>query len=156
MAAKLIYSLISVVGLFVLVACTPIVPLTPGASTPAAPAVTIVATPEMEEEMVNRSDRDLATIAQQDLATRLGVGVEQVEVIDVVETTWPDTSLGCPQPGIVYAQAEQAGLVIRLRADGKMYFYHSGEAQQPFLCEAMTLNVPKDNEFVPPPGSKVD
>jgi hypothetical protein len=156
MVAKSVFALLSVLGLVALAACTPIVSPTASAPTAEIPTATVVATTESEDEAMNHSDSDLAVFAQQDLATRLGLGVEQVEVLDVVETTWPDASLGCPQPGMVYAQVEQTGLVIRLRADGKMYFYHSGEAQQPFLCEAMTLNVPTDDEFVPPPGSKVD
>jgi len=51
-------------------------------------------------------------------------------------------------------------LLIRLSAGGEMYFYHSGEAQEPFLCENISLVVPnatpKDDELVPPPDSEID
>src|SRR5690606_21173639 len=114
---------------------TPGMPLSP-TGTAAPPAiitatvvptteVTIEVTTEVEEENVNRRASDVAALAQQDLAERLGIPVDQVEVREVRQVTWPDASLGCPQPGQVYAQVTQEGLLIRLSANGSMYFYHS-------------------------------
>jgi hypothetical protein len=73
--------------------------------------------------------------AKADLANRLGVDPGQVTVVSSSEVTWPDGSLGCPQPGMVYTQALVDGSRIILEAGGKQYHYHSGGSRPPFLCE---------------------
>jgi hypothetical protein len=73
--------------------------------------------------------------AKADLAQRLSVGVDDIEVVTVEAVEWPDGSFGCPQPGMAYAQVIQEGLQILLRYGGRDYDYHSGGAQKPFLCE---------------------
>jgi hypothetical protein len=102
----------------------------------------------------------MATLAKEDLASRLSVAVDEIKLLEVRQVTWPDTSLGCPQPGLVYSQVAQEGLLIRLSAAGRMYFYHSGADQMPFLCEGSSQMVPqvtpKVDEFVPPPDSEID
>ena len=97
--------------------------------------------------------------ARQDLAERLSLPVDQIELREVRKVTWPDSSLGCPQAGVTYTQEPQAGLLIRLSASGNMYFYHSGISLEPFTCENSLLNLkanPKEDELVPPPDSEVD
>jgi hypothetical protein len=97
--------------------------------------------------------------AKEDLARRLSVKVDEIKLLEAREVTWPDSSLGCPQPGKVYSQVLQDGLLIRLEVGGRMYFYHSGEVLGPFLCEQTSRIVPhptKDEEFVPPPESEID
>lgn len=104
--------------------------------------------------------RSLAQVAIQDLAKRLDIPVEQIEILEVREVVWSDASLGCPQPGRVYAQVLQEGFLIRLGVDEQMYFYHSGGSQDPFLCEETSQIIPqvipKEDEFVPPPDSEID
>ncbi len=77
----------------------------------------------------------LVATARADLARRLGVPVEQIEVLEARSVTWPDGSLGCPQPGMRYTQVLVDGALIRLLAGGKVYEYHSGGSRAPFLCE---------------------
>ncbi len=73
--------------------------------------------------------------AAADLSARAGVPASQIQVVSVEPVTWPDASLGCPKPGMMYAQVMTDGLRIRLRANGQVYEYHSGGSQAPFLCE---------------------
>ncbi|GAA1532366.1 hypothetical protein [Kribbella lupini] len=73
--------------------------------------------------------------AKADLAERLGVPVDDVTVVSSEEVTWPDSSLGCPQPGMMYAQVLTDGSRILLSAGGRTYEYHSGGHRAPFLCE---------------------
>ena len=73
--------------------------------------------------------------AKADLAERLGVPVDDVTVVSSEEVTWPDSSLGCPQPGMMYAQVLTEGSRILLSAGGRTYEYHSGGQRAPFLCE---------------------
>lgn len=102
----------------------------------------------------------LVQVAVQDLVKRLDIPVEQIKLLEIREVVWPDASLGCPQPGMVYAQVLQDGLLIRLGVENQMYFYHSGESQDPFLCEETSQIIPqitpKEDEFVPPPDSEID
>ena len=77
----------------------------------------------------------MAALAVDDLAQQLGIPASDIEVREVRAVTWPDSSLGCPEPGMMYAQAEQDGYLIRLSARGEIYHYHSGGGQAPFLCE---------------------
>lgn len=73
--------------------------------------------------------------ARADLADRLTISPDQIEVVEVRAVTWPDTSMGCPAPGMAYLQVPQDGLLTRLRAGGQAYDYHSGGTRGPFLCE---------------------
>jgi hypothetical protein len=115
---------------------------------------------ESTSPSTTESHEPLVRMAIQDLANRLDIPVEQVNVLEVREVVWPDASLGCPQPGMVYAQVLQPGLLIRLSVDNQMYFYHSGGAQDPFLCEETSQIIPqitpKEDEFVPPPDFEID
>ncbi|MGW7683174.1 hypothetical protein ACWGID_20740 [Kribbella sp. NPDC054772] len=73
--------------------------------------------------------------AKADLAKRLGVAAAEVTVVSSEEVTWPDGSLGCPEPGMRYTQALVPGNRTILEAGGKQYQYHSGGHRAPFLCE---------------------
>ncbi|MFI7062453.1 hypothetical protein ACIBL3_15825 [Kribbella sp. NPDC050124] len=74
-------------------------------------------------------------LAKADLVKRLGVDAGQVTVVSSSEVTWPDGSLGCPEPGMRYTQALVNGSRVVLEAGGKQYHYHSGGTRPPFLCE---------------------
>lgn len=77
----------------------------------------------------------LVDVAIADLVNRLQVDRTRVSVISVQSVTWPDRSLGCPQPGMGYLQTPVDGSLIELSVDGTTYRYHSGGARGPFLCE---------------------
>lgn len=77
----------------------------------------------------------IVTQARNDLAQRLAMDPKQIELVEAASVTWPDGSLGCPQPGMAYTQVLVDGLLIRLRAGERIYEYHSGGARAPFLCE---------------------
>ena len=88
--------------------------------------------------------------AREDLARRLRVDPEDLEVVSVEEVTWPDGSLGCPEPGMAYTEALVEGSKVVLGYDERVYVYHAGDDDQPFLCPSDD----KDGgyEFLPPPG----
>jgi hypothetical protein len=79
--------------------------------------------------------RELVTQARKDLAKRLSVEPEVLDLIEISEVLWPDASLGCPQPGKIYPQVTREGYLIRLRFGKRIYRYHSGQGGAPFLCE---------------------
>ena len=107
------------------------------------PEVTIMPTTEPEQ-------LPIVTPARVDLADRLGVEPEEIEVVVAERVTWPDGSLGCPQPGMSYTQAIVEGSRVVLGHDERVYLYHAGTDDQPFLCPSEDKD--GGHEFVPPPG----
>jgi hypothetical protein len=79
--------------------------------------------------------RGLVDVATADLAGRLGIVAEEITPVSAVAVVWPDAALGCRRPGMRYKQVPVDGTLIELRADGRLYRYHSGGAGRPFLCE---------------------
>ena len=76
------------------------------------------------------STRDaLVALARQDLAGRLAIEPEQadheISIIQATAQEWPDASLGCPQPGMMYAQVITPGYQIILEAAGRRYDYRA-------------------------------
>jgi hypothetical protein len=74
------------------------------------------------------------TQAKQDLSKRLSVSPDQIELVTFTPVTWPDGSLGCPEPGMMYTQVLVEGYRIQLRSGGRVYEYHGGGTRAPFLC----------------------
>lgn len=72
-------------------------------------------------------------LAVADLARRLDVPESAITVRTVESVEWPDASLGCPQPGMMYAQVITPGYRIVLEAGGKRYEYHTSQTHA-VLC----------------------
>jgi hypothetical protein len=77
----------------------------------------------------------LVQTAIADLARRLSVSAADIAVVSATPVRWPDRSLGCPQPGMVYPQVSVDGARIELANDGAVYSYHHGGSRGPFLCD---------------------
>lgn len=77
----------------------------------------------------------LVAQAREDLARRLSIGPDDISLLKLKDFVWPDRSLGCPRPGMVYPQVPQDGVLIVLRAAGRSYNYHAGSGRAPFLCQ---------------------
>lgn len=118
---------------------------TPGSAPNITEDVTTTTMPTGEQEQL-----PVVTPARTDLAQRLGVEPEDLEVISAEVVTWPDGSLGCPEPGMSYTQALVDGSKVVLGHDGRVYVYHAGADGQPFLCPSEDRD--GGHEMVPPPG----
>lgn len=95
-------------------------------------------------EPVPGEESELVQIAREDLAGRLSVEVDTIELIRFDEVTWPDGSLGCPRKDMRYKQVLVNGSLIVLRVDGVNYEYHSGGIRPPFYCPDPKPPVPAD------------
>ena len=83
-------------------------------------------------------DSSLQALIEQataDLAQRTGVSTSQIQVVEATEVEWPDSSLGCPQPGMSYLQVITPGYRIVLEANGTRYEYHSNNNTLIVFCE---------------------
>jgi hypothetical protein len=81
------------------------------------------------------------------IAQYLGVDERDILVQFVEAVDWPDSSLGCPQPGMVYAQFITPGYRVLLEADGQAYEIHTDTRQTAVLCDQ------EGSEMVVPPTS---
>lgn len=79
--------------------------------------------------------QDLIAKAMEDLAQRLLISDSQIMLVEAQEVVWPDSSLGCPQPGMAYLQVPEDGARIIFEVDGSKYSYHTGGSLGLFLCE---------------------
>jgi hypothetical protein len=76
------------------------------------------------------------TNALRDAASHLNVGEDQLHVDQVEPRQWPDSALGCPQPGIMYSQIVTPGfLIIISTRNGKRLEYHANARGDVRLCE---------------------
>jgi hypothetical protein len=104
-------------------------------------------TPPIEEESVTTqpgsgtpatkvpsSARQVVELAREDLARKLDLSPGEIWVSSVEAVEWSDSSLGCPQPGMDYAQVITPGFLIVLEAAGQTYEYHSDEGRFVVLC----------------------
>jgi hypothetical protein len=62
-----------------------------------------------------------------DLAARAGLDPDLIEALNSEPVTWPDASLGCPEPGQSYAQVLSPGYLILLKAGREIYQYHTDD-----------------------------
>jgi hypothetical protein len=104
------------------------IPLQPNEDS--TPEVNVTSTQQVEPGL-----QPLIDAAITDLARRLSIDRSAIEVVSAQSVVWPDRSLGCPQPGMVYPQVLAEGYHIELRVNGQVYSYHGGEGRGPFLCE---------------------
>lgn len=73
--------------------------------------------------------------AKQTLSQSLSVDETQLSVKAVTSVQWPDSSLGCPQRGMMYAQVIMAGYKVLLELENTVYPVHVG-GNRAVLCLA--------------------
>lgn len=93
-------------------------------------------------ELSNPTVQYLITTATDDLANRISISKDQIQIKEATEVVWPNSSLGCPQPGMVYAEVLTPGYLILLNANNQDYEYHAGKNSEAFYCENPTPPVP--------------
>lgn len=95
---------------------------------------------------------ELIDKAKVDLAQRTGIPKEEITLEEFRFVTWPNAALGCPKPGMAYADVLVDGYLIMLRAGLGVYNYHgASDGSSPFLCEGIGTKI-----IVPPPAGSGD
>ena len=82
----------------------------------------------------NTIPEKILNLAIEDLSLRLGILDEQILMLSADEIQWNDSALGCPMPGIVYAQVISPGYLLVLEALGEKYEYHTDTDVRLVLC----------------------
>ena len=63
---------------------------------------------------IGASEERAATLCVAALAESLEIPEAQIPVLETEVAKWSDTSLGCPQPGMMYAQVITPGFRVRM------------------------------------------
>ena len=93
---------------------------------------------------------DSVRLAVQALADQLDMDASEIVVGKVRPVQWPDSGLGCPQPGMMYAQIITPGYLVQLSAGGEVYPVHTGRGQA-VVCnrDKRALGAPAARPLVP-------
>ena len=83
--------------------------------------------------LVDPIAEEMVALCRADAARRTGLDASAIRLTSVVTITWPDDSVGCPQPGIHYEQHETPGYRVVLRAGEQTLIYHTS-ARHVVLC----------------------
>jgi hypothetical protein len=73
--------------------------------------------------------------AKEDLAQRLSIPTSDISLMEAKQVVWPDGSLGCPQPDMLYTQVLTPGYLIKLKYDVRDFEYHAGKDRYLIYCE---------------------
>ncbi|MGH8242193.1 MAG: hypothetical protein ACRETY_02455, partial [Steroidobacteraceae bacterium] len=85
-------------------------------------------------EQLNDTERSVARAAIRALAAELQVPEDRIQVDTIRAVEWPDSSIGCPQPGRAYLQVITPGHKVTLRAEGQVHVVHEAKGSA-FVCE---------------------
>ena len=102
--------------------------LSPRASSPSATVTTVAHSPEAQGA-IDASVRDAAA--------RVGVPEAQLRVESAEQREWRDSSLGCPQPGMFYAQVITPGYLVIVAGGGKRLEYHTDTRGRAVMCREL-------------------
>ncbi len=64
-----------------------------------------------------------------DLQQRVGEELDLIQIVLAEQVTWSDSSLGCPEPGLFYAQVLSAGIWLVLSYQGQEFDYRVTDVQ---------------------------
>ncbi|MDX1521065.1 MAG: hypothetical protein R3264_05525, partial [Anaerolineae bacterium] len=82
-------------------------------------SVEVAPTTSLPEGITNNTFDEIVADASQ----RTGVPPSEIEVVSSDPETFNDASLGCPEPGRMYAQVITDGFVVLVDADGVVLDY---------------------------------
>ena len=71
-----------------------------------------------------KPEAEAAALAQRTLASSLSVAVDQITIARVLPAEWRDSSLGCPEPGMMYTQVLTRGFDVKLRHAEREHTVH--------------------------------
>lgn len=114
----------------------PVVPLpsaTPGSGTSAAP-------PSLSGQAATAGKAALDLVA-----SSTGLARGELQIVESTSTVWPDSGIGCPQPGMMYMTVLTPGYKFVVQGAGQRYFVHSNrDGSNVILC---------DRDVTPPPSN---
>ena len=68
------------------------------------------------------------------LASETSTAEDQIEMVSAERTDWPDSSLGCPEPGRAYLTVITPGYRVILKVGTRQYEYHTNDSKMAIRC----------------------
>jgi hypothetical protein len=72
----------------------------------------------------SKAELEAITLARETLAAKLSVPLDRLKTVSASSAQWRDSSLGCPERGMVYTPALVAGYAVTLREGEREYVVH--------------------------------
>jgi hypothetical protein len=110
--------------------------------------------PVVKETAVTGAPAEMIEAALDDAANRSTTARADIKVTSAEAVTWPDGSLGCPQPGMMYTQALVAGYRIVLHAGDQVLSYHSAARGKPVFCPVGRTSPPVPTSIAHDPAAR--
>ncbi|MGQ0609440.1 MAG: hypothetical protein ACT4OQ_13410 [Chloroflexota bacterium] len=117
----------------VLAACTP--GIRPVTERPAPTDAIVAPAPSDPAAVIGEVPAEQLDAILDDAARRTGVDAAELETIRASAMTWPDGSLGCPEPGQTYTQALVDGYHVVVDAADESLDYRATTSGSFRLCE---------------------
>ena len=129
---------------------------TPEPQVPSMPAsADTPASTDRPTTRVTLSDPELRGLAHSglraavdDLRQRVTGDLDQVQIVRAESATWRNASLGCPDPGKMYAQALTGGIWLVLSHGGLHYDYRIADSDA-VLCTQLDREEPLERRSLP-------
>jgi hypothetical protein len=86
-----------------------------------------------------------------DAARRFNVAESSVVLTRAERVSWPDSSLGCPEPGRMYTQALVPGYRLVAKSAGAERVYHTDEQARVVSCADESRKPPREELRGKPP-----
>jgi hypothetical protein len=87
-----------------------------------------------ETPVIGEVPEELLSQIYQDMQTNFSVSQDQAVLVRAESVIWPDGSLGCPQPGVMYTQALVEGYWIQFMVGDQVYDYRATQNGSFQLC----------------------
>jgi len=145
MLRKIFVLTLSLISMLILAACA----MSPSQTSEKAVQLPTLAPPTvtpMPEIKIPADLQPQADKAAQILAQSLKVPADKVDILEVEAVQWSDTSLGCPEPGMMYAQVITPGYRARALVDGQEYWVHMDEQGNGVQCSSDIAREPVGNK----------
>ena len=152
---KPLVNLVVIIGIVLVTGCQPAAASSEAATAPIPSTLPIPTGNGSSTEGVDMSTPSINSdpkaermiqLARESLAKQFYISEDEIRLATVKSVLWPDASLGCPEPGVIYAQVVTPGFQILFKANGKSFTYHTDETEQVVLCGVG----PPHEIFLPP------
>ena len=119
--------------------------INPGQISPLSPLITATAAydnyptlaPGASLRTPNLEEQAPITQAKEQLARKLNIPVEEINIFSILAIEWPDASLGCPRSGMSYANVFTPGYQIALEWNRSIYTFHTDTKDKVVLCHVL-------------------
>ena len=71
-------------------------------------------------------EAEAADLARRTLAAKLSLPIERIRIVSVSPAEWRDSSLGCPERGMIYTPVMTSGYKVRVRDLEREHVVHVG------------------------------